>query len=100
MGIPVSIPFPVVNDQGIALSDDPVAVDQACINIVAKAKPLPDSLASDLDIAEAGDTFGAVNRVETKLSLEIGEKMGLGSRKYELIKINKKTKKSKPEEWE
>ncbi|OGF48175.1 MAG: hypothetical protein A2452_04150 [Candidatus Firestonebacteria bacterium RIFOXYC2_FULL_39_67] len=91
---------PVVNDQGIALSDDPVAVDQACINIVAKAKPLPDSLASDLDIAEAGDTFGAVNRVETKLSLEIGEKMGLGSRKYELIKINKKTKKSKPEEWE
>ncbi|MFH1073872.1 MAG: DUF362 domain-containing protein [Candidatus Firestonebacteria bacterium] len=91
---------PVVNDQGIAVSDDPVAVDQACIDIVAKAKPLPDCLASDLNITEAGDTFGAVNRKETKLSLEIGEKMGLGTRKYELIIIKKKMKKSRIAEEE
>ena len=91
---------PVVNDQGTALSDDPVAVDQACIDIVAKATPLPDSLASDMGVTEPGDTFGAVNKRETKLSLEIGEKMGLGTRKYELITIKKKTKRSNPEEWE
>jgi uncharacterized Fe-S center protein len=83
---------PVVNDQGIAVSDDPVAVDQACIDIVAKAAPLPNSLASDLDITEAGDTFGAVNKKSTKLSLEIGEKMGLGTREYELVTIKKKNK--------
>ncbi|MCX5777317.1 MAG: DUF362 domain-containing protein [Candidatus Firestonebacteria bacterium] len=83
---------PVVNDQGIAVSDDPVAVDQACIDIVAKAGPLPNSLASDLDVTEPGDTFGAVNKKSTKLSLEIGEKMGLGTREYELVTIKKKNK--------
>lgn len=83
---------PVVNDQGIAVSDDPVAVDQACIDIVAKAGPLPNSLASDLDVTEPGDTFGAVNKKSTKLSLEIGEKMGLGTREYEIVTIKKKNK--------
>ncbi len=91
---------PVVNDQGIAVSDDPVAVDQACIDIVSKARPLPDSLASDMGLTEAGDTFGSVNKKETRLSLEIGEKMGLGSRSYELVPVKKKTATSEPEEWE
>ncbi len=86
---------PVVNDQGIIIGDDPVAVDQASMDIVCKAKPLPDSLASDMEVTEIGDTFAAVNKKETHLSLEIGEKMGLGTRQYELITVVKKMKKSK-----
>lgn len=46
---------PVIQDIGMFASFDPVALDQACIDAVNAANPLPGSLLTDR-IAEDGDT--------------------------------------------
>ena len=62
---------PVAPDIGIAASIDPVALDQACIDLVIKTV--------------GKDPFHEVHpEVSWKAQLEHGEKIGLGSRKYEL----------------
>jgi len=62
---------PVAPDIGIAASTDPVALDQACIDLVIKTV--------------GKDPFHEVHpEVSWKAQLEHGEKIGLGSRKYEL----------------
>ena len=86
---------PVVNDQGIIMGDDPVAVDRASLDLVNKARPNAQSLAEDNDITEPCDVLGIVNRKETHFVLDIAEKFKLGTQEYELIEIKKKTAKDK-----
>ena len=68
---------PDMHDIGILASTDPVALDQACIDLIYAQK----------------DAEGAslVNRIESKNglhTLEHAEDIGLGSRDYTLVKIN------------
>lgn len=66
---------PDMHDIGILASTDPVALDQACIDLVY----------------EASDGENLVNRIESRnglLTLEYGEEIGLGSRKYQLVSID------------
>jgi len=66
---------PDMHDIGILASFDPVALDQACVDLVYQA---PDSEA-------------LVNRIESRNgihTLEHAEEIGLGSRTYELVKID------------
>ena len=66
---------PDMHDIGILASTDPVALDQACVDLVYQA---PDSEA-------------LVNRIESRNgihTLEHAEEIGLGSRTYELVKID------------
>ena len=65
---------PIAPDIGIAVSDDPVALDQACV---------------DLIIEEVGyDPFKKVHPdVDWEVQLIHAEKIGLGSREYELVKV-------------
>ncbi len=68
---------PEMADIGIFASDDPVAVDQACVDAVYAS---PDTGKASL-----------IERMETRnamLTLETAEKLGLGSRQYELIPID------------
>ena len=73
-------------------SFDPIALDQACADACLKSNPLPNSQLSD-NMARCGfvdfkDHF--VNNkpeAEWKSCLEHGEKIGLGSREYELITV-------------
>ena len=66
---------PDMHDIGILASMDPVALDQACIDLVYAA---PD-----------GDSL--VQRIESRnglLTLEHAEEIGLGSRTYELVSLD------------
>ena len=66
---------PDMHDIGILASFDPVAVDQACVDLVYEA--------------ENGDSL--VERVESRNglhTLEQAEKIGLGSRSYNLVNVN------------
>jgi len=78
---------PIVNDIGICASIDPVAIDQACADLVNSARGNEGSaLKSGLE--PGGDKFrGVWPEIPWEVQLEHGEKVGLGSRKYELVKI-------------
>ena len=66
---------PAMGDIGILISLDPVALDQACIDLVYKAH----------------DGHKLIKRIESRSGLrtvEHAEELGIGSRKYELINID------------
>jgi uncharacterized Fe-S center protein len=73
---------PLFADYGILASLDPVALDQACFDIVTQ-----------IHNDEHNNTQPLLNRIE-KLHgthiMEWGEKIGLGTRQYELVSIDKK----------
>lgn len=76
---------PVIQDIGILVSDDIVAVEQASIDLLLKEKPLPSSLAADLGIKEGEDVLLALHKKNYRLQLEEAERLGMGSRAYELV---------------
>ena len=68
---------PDMHDIGILASSDPVALDQACIDLIYAQKD--------------GDGASLVNRIESLNglhTLEHAEDIGLGSREYQLINID------------
>lgn len=68
---------PDMHDVGILASTDPVALDQACLDLVYAQKD--------------GDGASLVKRIESRNglhTLEHAEEIGLGSRSYRLIDIN------------
>ncbi len=72
---------PLMKDVGILASTDPVALDQACVDIVFKHKS-----------TEGDDSAPLVERIETRHGTHIlpyAEKIGLGSTKYELVDLDK-----------
>lgn len=79
----------IIPDIGIFASFDPVALDQACVDACLKATPLPNSQLFDNLNDEhheckhdhLKDTHPGINWEAT---LEQAEKMGLGTREYEL----------------
>lgn len=82
---------PILPDIGMFASFDPVAIDQACADACLKADPLPNSILSENlshGCDHPHDHFLATNpNAEWKAALEHGEKIGLGSREYELIQM-------------
>ncbi len=78
---------PIVNDIGICSSTDPVAIDQACADLVNAARG-NDGSALQSGHEPGGDKFrGCWPHIPWEVQLEHGEKIGLGSRKYELIRV-------------
>jgi uncharacterized Fe-S center protein len=78
---------PVVQDQGILLSDDVVAIDQASLDLIAKAKALPQSAAEGLKIKKGTDVFTLLHGKDSKTQMEAAEKMGLGASSYKLVEV-------------
>ena len=83
---------PILPNIGMFASFDPIALDQACADACQKTNPLPNSQLYD-NIHSCGfvdfkDHF-VNNKPESewKSCLEHGEKIGLGSREYELITV-------------
>lgn len=67
---------PDMHDIGILASTDPVALDQACVDLV---------------YASGDDTESLINRMESRNAvhvLEHGEQIGLGRRTYRLVSID------------
>lgn len=78
---------PIVRDIGILASTDPVAIDQAAVDLVNGEHGLPGScLKTNTEPGE--DKFGAIyEKVDWAYQLEYAEKIGLGSREYTLESI-------------
>lgn len=83
---------PILPDVGIFASFDPVALDQACVDACLHATPMPNSQLSD-NLADPHwhhhhDNFLDSNpNGRWKETLEHAEKIGLGTREYELIQM-------------
>jgi uncharacterized protein len=78
---------PIVNDIGICASIDPVAVDQACADLV-NAAPGNRNTALQSGFEPGGDKFRGVSPdVDWEIQLKHGEKIALGTRSYELVLI-------------
>jgi len=77
----------IVADIGVLASRDPVAIDQASVDLVNAEEALPEAkLASGAE--PGGDKFrGVFPKIPWHLQLEWGEKLGLGRRAYELVKV-------------
>jgi uncharacterized Fe-S center protein len=79
----------IIPDLGIVASFDPVAIDQACADLVISAPVLGGSKLSEIyphDHAEGKDKFRMVHPdTNWQAGLEHAEKIGLGKRFYELF---------------
>jgi hypothetical protein len=78
---------PVIQDQGILVSDDLVAIEQASIDILRKAPPLPQSAAEDAKLRPGEDILGSLNPRPMQLQIDECARLGLGSKSYDLVTI-------------
>ncbi len=78
---------PIVNDIGILSSGDPVAIDQASVDLVnGEAGNRASKLQKNWNPGE--DKFRAVYpEVDWNIQLAYAEEIGMGTRKYELVKV-------------
>lgn len=70
---------PEMKDIGILASTDPVALDQACLDLVYAVKP-----------SEGNNNKPLIERIESrhgKHTVDYAERIGLGSKKYELVSL-------------
>ena len=84
---------PILPDIGMFASFDPVALDQACADACNAQQPIPGSKLDEnmhsKDFEDHHDHFkNTTPQSEWKSCLEHAEKIGIGTRQYEIIKVN------------
>ncbi len=84
--------MPILPNIGMFCSFDPVALDQACADACLKANPMPGSQLArhlaDPNFKKMEDNFrNSTPESEWKSQLEHAEKIGLGTREYDLIVV-------------
>lgn len=78
---------PIVPDVGILASTDPIAIDQAALDLVS-SQPGFEASALKTNHAPGKDKFQGVHEdVDPTVTLEYGRSIGLGNREYELIEV-------------
>lgn len=78
---------PLVADVGVVASTDPVAVDQAAVDLVNAQTALPGT-ALTVNLAPGEDKFkGIYPEVDWEIQLDYAVALGLGSRAYTLIRL-------------
>lgn len=83
---------PILPDIGMFASFDPVALDQACVDACLQQKPIEKSMLGDNmkkpDFVDHHDHFkNSCPEADWHNQLEHGEKIGIGTRQYELVII-------------
>lgn len=77
---------PIAADLGVLASRDPVALDMASAELVNNAPGLPGSALPQEAMAPGADKWTALHPdCQWRFQLEYAEKIGLGSRDYELV---------------
>ncbi len=76
----------IVPDIGILASTDPIAIDKASADMVNQQRANPGSKITKA-VNPGDDKIHEVHNIDWDLQLKYGEKIGLGSRKYEIIEI-------------
>lgn len=79
---------PILPDVGMFASFDPVALDQACADLCNREKPFADSLLGEKRPVPGVDFFHALHPdTNWEAGIEQAEKIGLGSKAYELMEM-------------
>ena len=86
--------MPVVPHLGVFASKDPVAIDQACVDMATAASGIAGSRSEEMGVESPGDVkFDMVSPLFEGLSqqttINTGELIGLGSRDYELAEAGR-----------
>ncbi len=84
------LPFndaPIVQNIGIAASIDPVALDQACVDLVNKEPALPGSCLESNKGPDEDKFTGVYPNIDWTLQLVYAQRLGLGNRSYSLEKV-------------
>ena len=76
---------PVVADIGVLASTDIVAIDQAAYDLVVEAQGLPGGRGEGM--GPGSDKFTDITGVDGTVAMRYAEEMGLGSRGYELRRM-------------
>ena len=83
--------IPVIPDVGMFASFDPVALDQACVDAANSQPIMPGSVAAhnaEHNHEEGHDVFHLVHPdTDWAAGLDHAEKLGIGTRMYELVKL-------------
>ncbi|MEW6184496.1 MAG: DUF362 domain-containing protein [Thermodesulfobacteriota bacterium] len=83
---------PIVRDIGILASRDPVAIDQAAVDLVNQQPGLKDSSLTKNFLPGEDKFRGVYPRVDWEIQLKYAEEIGLGNRQYDLIPLGDKPK--------
>ena len=78
---------PIVADIGILASTDPVAIDQASMDLVNAQPPLASSAIKDSPHAATDKVKAVYPKIDWQYQLDYAEQIGLGSKTYELVKL-------------
>lgn len=78
--------YPIVSDIGILASKDPVAIDQASVDMVNRQTGLRNS-ALKKAFGSGEDKFRDVRDIAWEPQLRYAEEIGLGSRTYKLVEV-------------
>jgi uncharacterized Fe-S center protein len=78
---------PIVRDIGVVASKDPVAIDQASVDLVNQEQALPESSLTT-NTAPGEDKFrGVYPNVDWAIQLDYAASLGLGRRDYRLVRL-------------
>lgn len=78
---------PVIPDVGMFASFDAVALDQACADITLQQPILPGTIMDNIKVVNHDISRSLHQGTDWVVQLEQAEKVGMGTRKYELIKV-------------
>jgi hypothetical protein len=82
--------MPILPDVGIFGSDDIVALDTAVLDMIAKTKLIEENIPTSMEVYYGeGHPFQALHGPykDPYKVVEYGERLGLGSREYELVDV-------------
>ncbi len=86
---------PVIQDQGIMISDDIVSIEMATLDLIGSAALAPNSKADEVAQKE-GHILQRVTGKDPYKHIKAAAELGLGELEYTLIKIDQKAGKSQP----
>jgi uncharacterized Fe-S center protein len=82
---------PIVPNLGLFASWDPVAIDSACLQKAKESAGMPDSIAMAKGVMDPGmpkfTACGSFLGVSEEIQPNVGQKIGLGERSFELIEV-------------
>jgi uncharacterized Fe-S center protein len=78
---------PIVRNIGVLASKDPVAIDQASVDLVNQEQGIPGSCLTSNTMPGEDKFKGVYPYIDWPLQLDYAQHLGMGSRKYNLVSI-------------